>query len=256
LSRAGFFDLETGAPGGVEPGGNADGPVLAAILGIPSTIRPGPASLRVERGAELLEEIPLNIDGRDFEAEEIALDEENTAIRRTPDIEKTREAERLWSILNRTGTAIYTMESFIPPVSSTRRTSFFGDRRIFRYTDGKTDTSIHAGIDYGVPRGTPVNACAAGRVVLARARIVTGNSVILEHLPGVYSLYYHLDTIRVTEGSMAAAGEILGESGSTGLATGPHLHWEIRVTGENTDPDVFLSRPVLDKDAILGKIQR
>ena len=86
------------------------------------------------------------------------------------------------------------------------------------------------------------------------SRIVTGNTVILEHLPGLYSLYYHLDKIAVSEGSIVEAGTILGESGSTGLATGPHLHWEIRVSTENADPDVFLSRPVLDKKDIIDKL--
>jgi murein DD-endopeptidase MepM/ murein hydrolase activator NlpD len=139
-------------------------------------------------------------------------------------------------------------------VASTRRTSFFGDRRVFKYANGNEDTSIHAGVDYGVPTGTPVSACGPGRVVLARNRIVTGNSVVLEHLPGVYSLYYHLDSIAVNEGVMVDAGTLLGRAGATGLATGPHLHWEIRVAGENTDPDILMARPLLDKDAILAKI--
>ena len=97
-------------------------------------------------------------------------------------------------------------------------------------------------------------ASAAGRVVLARSRILTGNSIILEHLPGIYSIYYHLDNIAVSEGSIIEAGTILGESGATGLATGPHLHWEIRVSGENADPDAFLPRAILDKNEILTKM--
>jgi murein DD-endopeptidase MepM/ murein hydrolase activator NlpD len=109
-------------------------------------------------------------------------------------------------------------------------------------------------VDIGVPTGTEVHASAAGKVALARYRIVTGNTVVLEHLPGVFSLYYHMDSIAVSEGSVVQAGGVLGESGSTGLATGPHLHWEIRVSTENTDPDFFLSRPVLDKNDIINKI--
>jgi murein DD-endopeptidase MepM/ murein hydrolase activator NlpD len=143
---------------------------------------------------------------------------------------------------------------FSPPVTSTRRTSFFGDRRIYKYSSGLSDTSIHAGVDFGVPTGTPVTSCGAGRIVLAAPRIVTGNSVVIEHLPGVYSLYYHLSAIEVKEGDMVETGTRIGLSGATGLATGPHLHWELRVNGENTDPDVWIARPILDKDAILSKI--
>jgi murein DD-endopeptidase MepM/ murein hydrolase activator NlpD len=245
LSRTVFFDFPTS---------EGELPFKAAILPIPSTARPGPASVRIESPSALIAELPLTITPRDFVSEEIALDPVNTDIRTAPDPRKTAESELLWAILNRTGADIYVHEAFAPPVASTRRTSFFGDRRVFKYSNGKTDTAIHAGIDYGVPRGTAVTACAGGKVVLARFRIVTGNSVIIEHLPGVYSLYYHLDKIEVKEGELVRTGVLLGQSGSTGLATGPHLHWEIRVAGENTDPDAFVSRPILDKDAILTKI--
>jgi murein DD-endopeptidase MepM/ murein hydrolase activator NlpD len=230
-------------------------PLLAAILSVPSTAEPGALLIRIESGGNTAAEIPLNVPGRDFVFEEIPLDQDNTDIRTRPDPQKDREAEALWAILNRRGNETFASGAFIPPLTSTRRTSFFGDRRVFKYSDGKSDTSIHAGVDYGVPKGTEVRACAAGRVVLARFRIVTGNSVIIEHLPGVYSLYYHLDQITVNEGAMTEQGALLGLSGSTGLATGPHLHWEIRVSGENSDPDAFTARPVLDKDAILSKLR-
>ena len=126
---------------------------------------------------------------------------------------------------------------------------------MYSYIDGSNDSSVHAGIDFGVPRGTEVRACAAGRVVFAGYRIVTGNSVIIEHLPGVYSLYYHMDKINVSEGSVAESGALLGVSGSTGLSTGPHLHWEIRVSTEYADPDIFMSRAVLDKKEILNRMR-
>jgi len=106
-----------------------------------------------------------------------------------------------------------------------------------------------------VPTGTEVRACAAGKVVLARNRIVTGNSVVIEHLPGLYSLYYHMDSINVPEGIIVEASYPLGMSGSTGLATGPHLHWEIRVSTESADPDAFLARPILDKKDIINRMR-
>ncbi|GHV72919.1 hypothetical protein AGMMS49940_02210 [Spirochaetia bacterium] len=243
LSKAAVFSL-----------GGEGKRVLAAIMAVPSTAKTGEALVRVERDGVSLGEIALGIPEREFAAEEIALNQQNTDIRTVPDPQKTAESEQLWGIINSTGTTIFTEAPFVPPVTSTRRTSFYGDRRVYRYVSGKTDTAIHAGVDYGVPKGTSVRACAAGKVVLARFRIVTGNSVIIEHLPGVYSIYYHLDSIGVNEGDMVNPGDLLGESGSTGLATGPHLHWEIRVSGENADPDAFTARPVLDKEALLSKL--
>jgi murein DD-endopeptidase MepM/ murein hydrolase activator NlpD len=224
----------------------------AAVLAVPSTARPGPALIRIEKDGAVTAELPLVIGERSFAAEEIVLNETLTGLRSAPDPRKTAESEQLWSILSAAGNQVYCTGTFLPPVTSTRRTSFFGDRRVFKYSNGTSDTSIHAGVDYGVPAGTGVRACGSGKVVLARPRIVTGNSVVIEHLPGVYSLYYHLDRIDAVEGTLVTAGTLLGLSGATGLATGPHLHWELRVSGENTDPDAFLARPVLDKDAILA----
>lgn len=247
LSTAAFFAV---------PAEGEQQPLMAAVLAVPATARPGAALISVESAAGPACEIPLHIAGRDFLSEVIELNETLTGIRAAPDPQKTAESEQLWAILNRTGNDIYCLGNFSPPVGSTRRTSFFGDRRVFKYSNGNSDTSIHAGVDYGVPRGTAVTACGPGRVVLARFRIVTGNSVIIEHLPGVYSLYYHLDAIDITEGAVVGGGARIGQSGATGLATGPHLHWEIRVSGENTDPDAFVSRPLLDKEAIFVKMNQ
>jgi murein DD-endopeptidase MepM/ murein hydrolase activator NlpD len=257
LIRASFFNFDE------LPAGQT---LKTAILAIPSTALTGQAVVRIENtgadgNVEVIAEIGFIIEERDFVAEEIALDERNTEIRTVPDPQKTAESERLWAIISRTGTELYaagdgeTAGVFVPPVTSTRRTSFYGDRRVYRYVDGSTDNAIHAGVDYGVPTGTEVRACAPGKVVLAQFRISTGNSVIIEHLPGVYSLYYHMDKLAVAGGDMVDTGSLLGESGATGLATGPHLHWEIRVATENTDPDAFTARPILDKGAILAKME-
>jgi murein DD-endopeptidase MepM/ murein hydrolase activator NlpD len=194
--------------------------------------------------------LPLIILNRNFPAETITLDQRNTAIRTDTSPQRNTQVEELQAILYHTGGDLYAEGAFIPPVDSTRRTSAFGSRRIYRYTTGAEDTSVHAGIDYGVSRGTRVVACAPGKVAFARERNVTGNSVIIEHYPGVYSLYYHLDSIALEEGALAAAGDLVGESGATGLATGPHLHWEIRAAGENADPDAFTARPLLDREAM------
>jgi murein DD-endopeptidase MepM/ murein hydrolase activator NlpD len=246
LGRAPFFTF-THDPQGRE--------VKAALLAIPSTAKAEKMIIRIEgSNGVFIEELSLLVEGRDYAAEVIELDQRNTEIRTVPDPQKTAESEQLWAVISRTGSALYAQAPFLPPVTSTRRTSFFGDRRVYHYVNGSTDTSVHAGVDYGVPTGTEVRACAPGKVVLARSRIVTGNSIAVEHLPGVYSLYYHLDEIKISEGDLVEEGALLGLSGSTGLATGPHLHWEIRVAGENTDPDAFTARPVLDKDEILSKL--
>ncbi|MDR2444448.1 MAG: M23 family metallopeptidase [Spirochaetaceae bacterium] len=224
--------------------------VKVSVFAAPSTYSGGGALVRVEGMLGVLTEFGLKLGERSFVSEEIPLNQSNTALRTVPDPKKTAESELLWSIITHTGDVVYTAGPFTPPVAAdTRRTSLFGARRVYRYSNGRSDTAVHAGIDYGVPVGTPVKACGAGRVALARGRIVTGNSVVIEHLPGVYSIYYHLDRIIVEEYAFVNEGDVIGLSGMTGLATGPHLHWELRAAAENTDPDTLCTQAILDYDA-------
>ena len=229
--------------------------VRAAVIAVPSTALIGAAFIRVESGDDIILDLPFTINHRAFQSETIVLNQVNTTIRSAPDPQRTLESQQIWAIFNTPGREILHLDAFERPVTATRRTSFFGSRRVFEYFDGTTsNVAIHAGVDYGVPTGTEVRASATGRVVLARSRILTGNSVVIEHLPGVFSIYYHLDSIAVSEGSLVRTGDFLGRSGATGLATGPHLHWEVRVAGENADPDAFLTRPILDKNYIIGRL--
>jgi len=246
LSRAAFFSLP--------PQEGHGAPVKAAVLAIPFTAAFGDVTIRIESEEYTIRDLPFFIEDRQFHSETIFLDQRNTTIRTAPNPQRVAESQHIWGIFNRTGTDIYSGDAFLRPVTSTRRTSDFGSRRVFQYVTGDADTTFHFGIDYGVPTGTDVMASARGRVVLARYRIVTGNSVVLEHLPGVYTLYYHMDSLAVSEGDIVEAGALLGQSGVTGLATGPHLHWEVRVSGESADPDAFVSRAVLDKNEIFSQL--
>ena len=185
--------------------------------------------------------LPFSIQKKQFVSERIVLDARNTGIRKDVSPERRAQSEKLNKILETvTPQDVYTLKPFTIPVDSKRITSGFGDRRVFEYTDKKTSTSLHYGIDYGVPTGTPVHSCAEGKVVLAENRISTGWSVGIEHLPGLYSLYYHLDSLGVHEGQYVKQGERLGLSGATGLATGPHLHWEVRLNMGAVNPEFFL----------------
>ena len=85
------------------------------------------------------------------------------------------------------------------------------------------------------PLDTPIHVAAAGKVVLAEPLWVRGNVVIVDHGAGIYTLYCHLDKILVEKGDSLKQGDVVGLVGSTGLSTGPHLHWEMRVQGMLVD---------------------
>jgi murein DD-endopeptidase MepM/ murein hydrolase activator NlpD len=226
----------------------------AAIVTIPSTVEAQNAIIKLNNATGTILEIPITLSPREFRSETITLNPALTSLVSDPNPQRTLESEKLWEILITNGKEIYHSGKFVFPVTATRRTSQFGTRRVNQYSDGRKTTSIHAGVDFGIPTGTEIRACGRGKVVFSRMRILTGYSVIIEHAPGVYSLYYHLDSVVAQEGSIVEAGTVIALSGSTGFSTGPHLHWEIRVSTENTDPDILVERPMIDKDLIISKI--
>lgn len=112
-------------------------------------------------------------------------------------------------------------------------TGTFGDGRSY---NGGPVSSRHSGTDFGSPEGTPVVAAATGRVAWAGYLATRGNSVLIDHGAGVFTGYHHLSRIDVAIGQDLVLGQQVGAIGTTGLSTGPHLHWELIVGGINVDP--------------------
>jgi len=129
------------------------------------------------------------------------------------------DAEREWS------------GNFRAPVNAPI-SDIFGTRRMF---NGKVQ-SMHQGLDYVVPSGTPVSALNAGTVLLAGPLYFEGNCVVLDHGQGLQTLYLHLSEIKVKPGDRVERGQELGLSGSSGRATGPHLHVAVRWQGIYINP--------------------
>lgn len=125
---------------------------------------------------------------------------------------------------------------FRPPVEATV-SDVFGTRRTF---NGKVQ-SMHQGLDYAVPSGTPVSAVNAGTVLLAGPLYFEGNCVVLDHGQGLLTLYLHLSEVRVKQGDRIKGGQEIGLSGGTGRATGPHLHLAVRWQGVYLNPATLLT---------------
>lgn len=129
-------------------------------------------------------------------------------------------------------------EPFLLPTEG-RLTSGFGVLR--RFVRGGP-VSFHHGTDIAAPVGTPIIATNDGTVVVAGFYPIKGGLVVIDHGGGVFSLYFHQARLHVQVGDLVTRGELIGEMGSTGLSTGPHLHWEMRVGGVATDPMAWVGK--------------
>ena len=126
---------------------------------------------------------------------------------------------------------------FRMPLDGTIRiTSAFATRRCYNCPDGSKPTTYHGGMDMATPEGTPVHAPADGVVVFANKLDVRGNAIIIDHGLGVYSLFAHNSKFVVVVGQRVKKGDIISVSGNTGLSNGPHLHWELHVSGPPVEP--------------------
>jgi len=140
------------------------------------------------------------------------------------------EAQRLQTLF-----AIVTLDlwhgAFHAPLTAPASGNF-GTRSVF---NGQT-RSPHAGVDFRSRAGTPVAAPGAGSVAIAEPLFFTGNTVVIDHGLGVYSLLAHLSRFAVEAGERVERDQIVGFVGATGRVTGPHLHWAVRVHGARVGP--------------------
>ena len=124
---------------------------------------------------------------------------------------------------------------FVPPVSA-GISDVFGTARVFN----QQVQSRHQGLDYAVGAGTPVHAVNRGTVILARPLYFEGSCVVVDHGQGLLSLYLHLSEFRVKEGDEVEPGQLIGLSGGSGRASGPHLHLAIRWQGVYLNPAILV----------------
>jgi murein DD-endopeptidase MepM/ murein hydrolase activator NlpD len=130
-----------------------------------------------------------------------------------------KETERMWE------------GNFIRPVENGASTAF-GTKRILN----EERISIHKGTDFRAEEGEEVKASNSGKVVLAEELFFGGNTVILDHGSGIFTVYMHLSAFKIQNRDIVSKGDVIGLAGSTGRASGPHLHFGIKVSGVNANP--------------------
>lgn len=175
--------------------------------------------------------LPLNIISGNYDSEAINLPPSSTSLLK-PNVTQTEHAF-IKEICSYYEPIKYWQGTFQYPVDEPLVTSAFGTLRSY---NGGPYHSFHRGLDLRGNSSSPIYAAANGKVVLADALQIRGNTVVLNHGLGVCSGYMHLSNILIKKDQEVAAGTLLGYAGNTGLVTGAHLHWEVRIMGAPVNP--------------------
>ncbi|MEL7039640.1 MAG: M23 family metallopeptidase [Cyanobacteria bacterium J06592_8] len=192
---------------------------------------PGTRQLVVSDGTQ---QQPLNVQvsARSFPTQSIWLSEEKNSIQGTD-----FEFDRVAAFKALVTPQKYWNGPFLRP-SSGYVSTIYGIRRY--YNGVFAENYYHRGVDYAAGTGSPVVAPAGGRVALvgieSQGFELHGNTVGIDHGQGVTSIFIHLSRIDVKEGDLVKAGQVIGGVGSTGISTGPHLHWGLYVHAQAVDP--------------------
>ncbi len=214
---------------------------FVGLLGVDMQDEPGLHELAVEiRSGEQVRHLSYNIlvvkekfpvEHLKLPKDKVDLDEKSLA-RWKAEQEEVREAlstdsqVKLWQPV------------FVEPVNG-RRTGIFGSVRVM---NGQA-RNPHNGEDIGAPLGAEVVATNDGIVRLTVDHIFSGKGVYLDHGLGFYSMYFHLSEVLVKPGDLVRAGQVVGKVGMTGRATGPHLHWGVKLNGARVNPYALLDLP-------------
>lgn len=211
--------------------------VYAGLVGVPVTAAPGEAVVTIawSSGARhFIRAVGFNITAGKYSEEILQVDPRH--VRPSPkDLERIRREQAELKRIYASGSESPGWRGdFQLPVSG-EMSGAFGTRRIF---NGEIQ-SHHTGVDFRAQTGNPIYTANSGIVRLAKELFYSGNAVVVDHGAGVFSSYSHLSRIDVKTGEKVEKGQIVGLAGATGRATGPHLHWGIKVNSVSVDPLAF-----------------
>ncbi len=205
-----------------------------SIIGAPLHSKPGREIFTVRwkrNGEQEITSIPVEIVPKTYPEEHLKV--ARKMVEFPPDILKRvlSDQQAVKTVCSRITMERFWNAPFVWPIQS-KIVSPFGLKRFF---NGKP-RSPHSGIDLRAPLETPVRASNSGRVALVRDCYLSGKTLVIDHGGGLFTLYAHLKAIKVKEGEMVSRGDVVGLSGSSGRATGPHLHWGVSYMANRLDP--------------------
>jgi murein DD-endopeptidase MepM/ murein hydrolase activator NlpD len=216
---------------GYEHAGFLTGGLLNALVGIDLDTEPGDylVSYAFDNGDR--GELPMKVLPREFGRESLTVDAKYTELDKEASERSENESKQLNEIWSRSTPERLWRGAFVKPTRGDLG-SPFGLRRYFN----DKPRSPHSGVDIKAPLGEPIYASNYGKIVLARDLFFTGNTIVIDHGAGLYTIYAHLSKMEIEEGVEVERAQRIGQVGATGRATGPHLHWAVKLGGARVDP--------------------
>ena len=217
-----------------------------ALIPVPALIQPAAYELNIayiaRGGVELRRTWFVNVVAGDYASQNIVLPPTKGDLLAPERVEN--ELEKLTAVWSVHSPQLHWQNRFARPIEEQfATTSPYGTRRSY---NGGPVASYHSGQDFGAPEGITVTAPATGTIALAEPLAVRGNAVLIDHGRGVFTGYWHLSELKAVVGQRVGPGDVIGLVGTTGLSTGAHLHWELRVYGIAVNPMQFLAEPLVD----------
>jgi len=207
-----------------------------AVIGLGLKTKPGKKILKLEEDKN--DVISFDVGSKHYPTQYVNGVPQNTVDLSPEEIQRYLKEKQKMNIAKKSWSELDPVSiQLMLPVKS-RISGLFGRRRVF---NGEP-RSPHSGLDLAAPKGTQVYAPANGKVILTGNFLFLGNAVLIEHGQGLITLYGHLSKIDVKTGDQVQRGHIIAEVGSTGRATGPHLHWSVYLNRVAVDPLLFINR--------------
>ena len=204
--------------------------MFKAVIGIDLNQEPGMYPLEVTiNGKKLVKNI--RVVKKKYPVQRLTLPEGMVVLSPENEARAEREQKKIAAIWPVDSLRIWS-GNFIDPLPGKKVGTPFGVRRIIN----KIPKSSHSGVDITADEGEPVLAPNDGVVVLVDDQFYSGHSVVLDHGQGIYTMFFHLSTIKVRHGQAVMKGDTIALVGATGRATGAHLHWGVRMQGARVDP--------------------
>lgn len=179
----------------------------------------------------LQQEFSIEVEDGKYKIENLTVEEKYVEPKPAAMKRINSEKKEVGAIYRQSTPMLFWRGNFSYPLDS-EVTSPYGNKR---YYNGQM-RNFHSGLDLRAKVGTPVKASHDGKVIMAKDLYFTGNTVLIDHGYGLYTLYAHLDQLKVKAGDSVHQKDIIGLSGSTGRVSGPHLHWSFILNGEKLDP--------------------